>query len=33
MPFAVAEDPYHPPIGWWVDLGLGPDEFDWDTTE
>jgi hypothetical protein len=19
-------DPYHPPLGWWEDLGLGADE-------
>jgi hypothetical protein len=27
-PFAVPVDPYHPPVGWWEDLGLGAEEFD-----
>lgn len=27
VPFATPIDPYHPPIGWWEDLGLGADEF------
>jgi len=31
-PWAVAEDPYRPP-GWWEDLGLGADEFEYETTE
>jgi len=30
-PWAVAEDPYPP--GWWEDLGLGADEFEYETTE
>jgi hypothetical protein len=33
MPFADPIDPYHPPLGWWEDLGLGADEFVCDTTE
>jgi hypothetical protein len=32
-PWAQAFDPYHPPVGWWEDLGLGIDEFGDDTTE
>ena len=27
-------DPYHPPVvGWWHDLGLGLDEFEFDADE